>query len=166
MAGSPKIEDFESELQKFMEVEKEIEFIPPMHNIGALTLNTANLKLQLRNESRQWKVQYSNKVHEQARDSMYELFEYIRVTNAKLSIEIDGLDSLRRVMNVLKEIRERESSIEMEINPILDMYQMLDNYLPDGVVDKEEMDQKSIMHKEWGKLVDYAEEVTENKAEE
>jgi len=165
MAGSPKIEDFEFELQKFMEVEKEIELIPPMHNIGALSLNTANLKLQLRNESRQWKVQYSNKVHESARDSMYELFEYIRVTNAKLSIEIDGLDSLRRVMNVLKEIRERESSIEMEINPILDMYQMLDSYLPDGVVDKEEIDQKSVMHKEWGKLVDYAEDVTDKLAE-
>ena len=162
---NPSIQDFEAELQKFMAVEQEIELIPPMHNLGALSLNTANLKLQLRNESRQWKVQYSNKVHEQARDSMYELFEYIRVTNAKLGIEIDGLDSLRRVMNVLKEIRERESSIEMEINPILDMYQMLENYLPGGVVDKEEIDQKSIIHKEWGKLVDYAEEVTDKLAE-
>jgi len=35
------------------------------HGIGALALHTANLKLQLRNESRLWKVQYSNKVHNQ-----------------------------------------------------------------------------------------------------
>ncbi|GMH97336.1 hypothetical protein TrST_g8180 [Triparma strigata] len=165
ISSNPKIEAFEAELQKFMAVEQEIEMIPPMHNIGALSLNTANLKLQLRNESRQWKVQYSNKVHEQARDSMYALFEYIRVTNAKLGIEIDGLDSLRRVMDVLKEIRERESSITMEINPIMDMYQMLENYLPGGVIDKEEIDQKSIIHKEWTKLVDYAEDVTDELAE-
>jgi len=162
---NPSIQDFEAELQKFMAVEQEIELIPPMHNIGALSLNTANLKLQLRNESRQWKVQYSNKVHQQARDSMYELFEYVRVTKSKLHIEIDGLDSLRRVMDVLREIRERESSIEMEINPILDMYQMLESYLPGGVVDKEEIDQKSIIHKTWGALVDDAEEVTDQLAE-
>ena len=30
----------------------------------------------------------------------------------------------------------------MEINPILDMYQMLENYLPGGVVDKEEVSER------------------------
>lgn len=34
------------------------------------------------------------------------------------------------------QVRERESSIELEIIPILDMYQMLERYLPGGVVDK------------------------------
>ena len=110
IARSPSIQDFAAELQKFMAVEKEIEAIPPMHNIGALSLNTANLKLQLRNESRQWKVQYSNKVHQQARDSMYAIFEYVRVTTSKLHIKIDGLDDLRRVMDVLREIREVSES--------------------------------------------------------
>ena len=64
-------------------------------------------------------------------------------------------------MNVLREIRERESSIEMEITPILDMYQMLDNYLPGGLVDKEEMDMKSDIRRSWRKLVDYAEIVAD-----
>lgn len=34
------------------------------------------------------------------------------------------------------QVRERESSIEMEITPILDMYQMLEHYLPGGIIDK------------------------------
>ena len=165
IAKNPNIPSFEAELKKFMAIEVEIEAIPAIHVIGALALNTANLKLQLSKESRQWKVQYSNKVHHQARDSMYALLEYIRVTTSKLSIDIDGLDSLRRVMDVLKEIRQRESSIEMEINPIIDMYQMLENYLPGGVVDTEEIDQKDIIHKNWGKLVDYAEEITDKLAD-
>lgn len=160
-AGNPVIADYENELRRFMNTEKEIERIPPLHNIGALSLNTANLKLQLRNESRQWKIQYSTKVHQQARDAMSSLLEYIRVTTNKLQVEVTDLDSLRFVMTVLKEIRERESSIEMELTPITDMYLMLEHYLPGGIVDKDEMDRKSIMRPSWRKLVDLAEKIAE-----
>ncbi|CAM9240450.1 unnamed protein product, partial [Hapterophycus canaliculatus] len=136
IASNPAISDYEAELAKFMDIEREIEAIETFHNVGPLTLNTTNLKLQLGSESRQWKIQYSNKVHDQARDSMAALMDYIRVTTTRLNVEVDGLDSLRYVMVVLKEVRERESSIEMEITPILDMYQMLEHYLPGGLVDK------------------------------
>ena len=142
MIKKPAIEDFENELKRFMGVEDDIEGIAPMHVIGALSLNTKNIKLQLRNECRQWKVQYSDKVHHQAREKMLALQEYVRQTTNNLSREVIDLESLRRVMNVLKEVRERESSIEMEIGPILDMYSLLEMYLPGGVVDKEEMDKK------------------------
>lgn len=50
-----------------MDIESEIDAIPTFHNIGPLSLNTANLKLQLSSESRQWKIQYSNKVNKHGR---------------------------------------------------------------------------------------------------
>jgi dynein heavy chain len=162
MIKKPAIEDFENELKRFMGVEDDIEGIAPMHVIGALSLNTKNIKLQLRNECRQWKVQYSDKVHHQAREKMLALQEYVRQTTNNLSREVIDLESLRRVMNVLKEVRERESSIEMEIGPILDMYSLLEMYLPGGVVDKEEMDKKSVIRSNWRKLSDFAEEVSDN----
>lgn len=43
-------------------------------------------------------------VHQQARESMTALMDYIRVTTTRLNVEVDGLDSLRYVMNVLKEV--------------------------------------------------------------
>ncbi|RHY51106.1 hypothetical protein DYB38_003376 [Aphanomyces astaci] len=159
---NPTIQDFENELKNFMVVEAEINSIAPVHNIAALSLNTKNLKLQLRNECRQWKVQYSDRVHQQARLALTNLMEYMRVTNTKLNRDVESLDSLRYVMMVLKEVRERESSIEMEINPILDMYEMLEHFLPGGYMNKEEMDQKSVIRSTWRKLVEYAEEVTDN----
>ena len=162
ISKKPSISDYEEELKKFLAVEVDIEHIAPVYSIGALMLNTSNLKLQLRNESRQWKVLYSNKVHLQAKESMYNLFEYMRVTTNKLSLDVQSLDSLRYVMNVLKEVREKESSIDMEINPILDMYQMLEHYLPGGVVDKEEIEQKSTVRTCWRKLIEYAEFVADN----
>jgi dynein heavy chain, axonemal len=36
--------------------------------------------------------------------------------------EVTDLDGLRYMMNMLKEVRARESGIDMEINPILNMY--------------------------------------------
>jgi dynein heavy chain len=105
-------------------------------------------------------VQYSDKVHGKARDSMNALTEYMRVTGQKLSREVTSLDSLRFTMTVLREVRERESSIEMEFTPILDMYAMLESYLPGGYMDTEEMDAKSVIRSTWRKLVDHAEQVS------
>eukprot|EP00937_MAST-01D_sp_MAST-1D-sp2_P000239 g239.t1 len=161
MQTDPTIEDFETELRKFMEVEAEIERINPVQNIACLSLFTQNLKLQLRNECRQWRVQYSDKVHEQARRALDDLTQYIAKTSKRLEHKVDDLDSLRFLIGVLKEVRERESTVEFEIHPVLDMYAMLESYLPPGCIESEEMDQKSVLRSSWRRLADRAEEVTD-----
>ena len=156
------MDEFEKQLKHFVNVEQEIAAIPSVHIIGALCLNTNNLKLQFGQLSQAWKVTYSQNLHRTAKARMEDLTDYIKSTNSKLARTIDGLDSLRFTMETLKEIRERESGIEMEINPILDMYAMLDHYLPDGYLKKEEMDQKSVLRNNWRKLSDQAEDVTDD----
>lgn len=104
-------------------------------------MNTRNIKLQLKHENSQWKLKFSDNLHNQARRKMESLTEYFRSTMGKLNRKVVDLDSLRFVMNLLKEVRARESGINMEINPVLDMYEMLEYYLPDGFMEKEEMDQ-------------------------
>jgi dynein heavy chain len=63
-----------------------------------------------------------------------ELSEFIRTTNGKVSREVKDLDSLSFIMDLLNKVRKRESSMEMEINPIMDMYRMLESYLPPGML--------------------------------
>ena len=63
----------------------------------------------------------------------------------KLTRKVEDLDSLLFMMNLLREVREKESSIDMEIMPIMDMYQMLEYYLPSGFMDKEEIDKKIVL---------------------
>lgn len=48
----------------------------------------------------------------------------LKVTMGKLKKEVLDLDGLRFMMNMLKEVRQRESGINMEINPIMNMYQV------------------------------------------
>ena len=99
---------------------------------------------------------YSDNLHSCAMNELEKLTEYTRMTMGKLSRKVEDLDSLRFMMNLLKEVREKESSIEMEINPIMDMYQMLEFYLPSGFMEKEEIDKKTVLSSNWKKLVSQA----------
>lgn len=53
----------------------------------------------------------------------------------KLKKEVRDLDGLRFMMNMLKEVRQRESGINMEINPIMNMYQVRMHDHAGGCVD-------------------------------
>lgn len=71
----------------------------------------------------------------------------------RLTRKVEDLDSLRFMMDLLMEVREKEPSVEMEINPVMDMYQMLEHNLPSGFMDKEEIDKKTVLKANWKKLV-------------
>ena len=84
------------------------------------------------------------------------------MTHSKLKLEVRTLENFRYAMNVLREIRGRESSIESEFVPIVDRYAMLSKYLPQGVVAKDEQDKLFSMRFKWKKMVNFAEEVADN----
>ena len=112
-------------------------------------------------EASAWKIQFSGNLKKQAYEEMSKIMGYIKSTTSKLNrkIEPKDLDGLRFLMDLLKEIRDRESSIELEMSPVLDMYRMLSFFLPDGFISNEEMDMRSTMRSSWTKMVDHAEEV-------
>jgi len=139
-------------LRYFGEIQKEIENVKSIHIIGALSLNTMHLKTHLIHECNQWKIKYSDNLHSRAKTELERITEYTRMTVGKLSRKVEDLDSLRFMMNVLQEVREKESSIDMEINPIMDMYQMLEHYLPSGFMEKEEIDKKTVLKTNWKKI--------------
>lgn len=49
----------------------------------------------------------------------------IRDTTLKLNRKIEDLEDVRGIMNVLKEVREKESEIDNLIGPIEEMYGLL-----------------------------------------
>jgi len=66
----PSLDDYEGQLRKFGEVESEVHRVSSCHFIGALSLNTMNLKSQLEHECEQWKVQYSDNLHLEAKQEV------------------------------------------------------------------------------------------------
>ena len=161
ISKSPTLEDYAAKLGEFESVAAEIEYIPPVHNIGALQLRTSNLKTGLIHQATDWTVLYSSKLHSQAKKQMDELLEYMNNAERRLQREVNDLNDLRSVMDHLKEIRDKESGIQMEISPVMDMYRLLELYLPSNIIQKEEMDSRSMLRPRWRALVDKAETVTD-----
>eukprot|EP01138_Halocafeteria_seosinensis_P007479 gb/GECG01007645.1/.p1 GENE.gb/GECG01007645.1/~~gb/GECG01007645.1/.p1 ORF type:complete len:3314 (+),score=514.53 gb/GECG01007645.1/:1-9942(+) len=159
MQSNPGIDDYEEQLKFFMKIEEEINEIEDTAVIGALNLRTTDMKNQMQQLAEQWKVRYSDNLHKMAKNKMAELSEYMKKGFTKLSRTVDNLDSLKFIMETLEEIRDKEATIEADIAPIMDMYAMLEHYLPSDYMDKEEMDQKSVLRSTWKRLVQRAEEV-------
>ena len=94
--------------------------------------------------------------------AMKNLAEYIRLTASKLKLDVKNIDNLRYVIEILREVRERDASIELEIAPCADLYGMLEKYLPGALVSKAEMDQLRSLRPSWRKLVSSAEAVADS----
>ena len=101
VAGHPTAAEYEAELRRFSLVEDALAAVDDVHAIGALAVNTANLKLQLRTESRQWKMQYAAKTHAQAKEAMTNLVEYIKVTQSKLKLEVPSIGFIHSLLFLL-----------------------------------------------------------------
>lgn len=161
MKAQPSLDDYERKLKSFGAVDDDIADISDVHNIGALSLRTVSIKSQLRSECNRWKVKFSDNLHAQAKVRLEHLTEYIRMTNGKVMRDVSDLDTLRFIMRLLVDVRDRESSMDMEINPMMDMYRMLESYLPAGFMEKEEIDKKTVLRTNWKKLLKQAEMRTE-----
>ena len=150
MKTNPGLEEFEKELQYYMGIESDISHISPVHNIGALSLETAPLKYSLKSTATNWKTKYAQNLHEQAKHELEVLSEYIKQTSKNLSRPITDLEDVRAVMMTLKEVREKEAEIDQQFGPVEEMYGLLQKY--EVRVEKEEIDGVEGLRYAWKKL--------------
>ena len=156
---NPSIENFEAKLKYYMAVETEIMHITPVHNIGALSLETQPLKFALKASAASWKTRYATNLHVQAKEQLAAIMEYINSTRVHLGHDINDLEDVRVVMNTLKEIREKESEIDLQFGPVEEMYSLLSKY--EVRVPKEEVDMVAELRYSWRKMRTQSTQVTE-----
>jgi len=147
-AKNPQLEDFEEKLKEFMHFQDQINKIDNNHQIGALSLKTDNVKGGLKKWIELWKESFSRDLHKKAKTLLEHLTDDIKQIRLKIDKPAKDIDSLGNVMHALEEIRKKESEIELQFRPVSEMYALLETYLPE-VMEKEEMDAKSILEKDW-----------------
>lgn len=151
----PQLQAYEDELKKFSMTEEEIDKIEPTFVIGAMKLKTNNLCSGLKAYCKEWKNQYSEDLHKKARTELDKLTENIKELSEKLlKTDVKDIDSLGTVMEKLEEIRGLQAVIDISFNPVLEMYTLLDNYQPGSIVDKDEMDARSMLRRNWDSLIE------------
>ena len=152
----PALDDFEEKLKYYSSIEEEIDTHEEVFQVGAMALKTQTIKEELKDHVKKWKFVFAKDLHKKARSRLDNIFEYINQTKAKLSKDVTGIDTLRYVMQTLKEVRQKEGEIELEFKPIMEMYNILDTYLPSGM-EKDEQDQRHVLKNKWKSLVELAE---------
>ena len=139
MREGPSLEDFEAELKKYVDIEREIQKIAPVHNIGALSLETAPLKYSLKLGGGGVEGAVLRRTCTSRRKAELDAtLAWMEDMQKKLKREIRDLDNVRAAMGYLAEVREKEGAIEQLFGPVEEMYAMLGRY--EVRVSKEEAD--------------------------
>lgn len=125
--------------------------------IGAMELKTEGLQNGLRNWAKEWKNKYAENLHKRARNLLDTLTEQTKHLDIKLKREVKDIDSLGMVMETLEIIRQNQAEIDMRFTPVNEMYILLENFLQNGLTDKEELDARTMLTNNWDGLIKYAE---------
>ncbi|XP_026149068.1 dynein heavy chain 5, axonemal isoform X2 [Mastacembelus armatus] len=157
LQGSPLLSEFESQILFYRDLELEINAEPEFITVGALALYTADLKLSLTAETKNWMVDYGLYCNRKYRSEMEQIFAFIDEAGKKLNRQIKDLDDIRIAMAALKEIREQQISIDFQVGPIEESYAMLHKY--ELLVAKEEADKVDTLRYTWEKLLSRSTEV-------
>ena len=81
---------------------------------------------------------------------MNEVFKFIQQIDKRLSREIKDLEDIRLIMMAVKDLREREIQIEMQIIPIEESYSMLQKY--DVFIPREDTERADSLRYQWTRL--------------
>ncbi|PSC73956.1 flagellar outer dynein arm heavy chain gamma [Micractinium conductrix] len=162
MARSPSLEECEVQLKRIMAVEQEISLISPVHNLGALSLDSQPLKYSLRAEAANWKVAFSRTIHKRAAQDLMAFDQYMRELTQRLGRRVEDLEDVKAVVNVLREVREYEACVDAVVGPIEDIYALLMRY--EVRVPKEEADLVGDLRYSWRKLKKLSADVGDNLA--
>lgn len=103
-----------------------------------------------------WKDAYSKDLHKRAKTLLEHLTDDIKQIKLKIEKPAKDIDTLGNVMTALEEIRKKESEIEINFRPVIDMYDLLDNYLPELRSGSDEADASTVLDKDWAQLVQQA----------
>ena len=146
----PTVDAFEAELRKYMALEVEVGALTATHTVGALRLHTGPLRASLKAEAAAWKTAFAKNLHSQALEDLRAMHDYMRENTLKLGRRIEDLEDVRGVMDVQRELRDREAEIDTLMTPIEEIYALLTRY--EVRVPREETDQLADLRPHWRKL--------------
>ena len=156
----PTLEQFEGEIKKYMDIERRVLTFSPTHNIGALSLETAPLKAELRKTAALWKTQFAANLHAHGKEKLDELVTYVKETTKWLNRPVEDLDDVRSVMAIQQDIREKEAEIDAIMVPIEQVYELLKKY--EVPVPAEETEEVTSLKATWKTMSDLVVQTGEN----
>ncbi|XP_033113255.1 dynein heavy chain 5, axonemal-like isoform X2 [Anneissia japonica] len=155
ISNDPGMHAIQREVERLLHIEEKIQAIPKVLPVGSICLQTSPIKDALYGFAVQWKSQYAQSLHEEAKRRLDQALMYRTNVVSKLSSEVKTLDQLNGALNLLEEVRDMENKIDGIYLPIETMYTDLRSYnlrLP-----RSEVEEVSALRDKWQDVIDLAE---------
>ena len=127
-AENPEPSAFLTQIGYYDQFIRDIQLIPNFMETGILLIRTDNLKVNLEKLAKQWKDLYATNLNGRIRLELQNLTNYMLDIQTQISQEIKDLSAVRKIMKALSQFRELESSFDMKVFPLEEIYGKLQDY--------------------------------------
>eukprot|EP00755_Sulcionema_specki_P025928 Sspe_Gene.15868::Locus_5543_Transcript_1_1_Confidence_1.000_Length_14069::g.15868::m.15868/K10408/DNAH; dynein heavy chain, axonemal len=146
----PSTHDYEMEIQKYRIVEREIDETPATHTVASLLIEASSAKDTLRQLAVGWRHEHCHHLHKRGKQRLDGVMASIDSLERRVRIGVvDSMQDLRVKMDALDELRDRFATIEFELTPIEDLYDLLSKNCD---ISTQEQQQVSDLRYRWRKL--------------
>lgn len=160
---NPTLDEFEQRILYYKDIEKKVIAEKERMDVGSISLYAEKIKLAICTEIKSWIVTYGRNANTKYRNSMVQFFKFIDTFSKRFSRPINDLDDVRFAMATLKELRNEEIKLDMEVAPIEDSFAMLAKY--EISVSKDDIERVDTLRYAWHNLQSQAKEVQDELVE-
>lgn len=150
------LDEVVGKLQGFVKLQSQIASIPSMTPLGAVNIGNDTLKNFLTLACKQWIQTYTMCILNEARSKMREEADNITKLESQLDKTLEDFTSLSVVMAAQQRLREAQSFMDARFNSIFEMYDVVEQYIEQGTIPKDEMDGKASIRQNWSALLEKA----------
>uniref|UniRef100_A0A4W3JT26 Dynein heavy chain 5, axonemal-like n=1 Tax=Callorhinchus milii TaxID=7868 RepID=A0A4W3JT26_CALMI len=151
------LSEFEFQIEFYYNLQAQIQAEPKTLFVGALALYPDDLKSALIEETKTWMIGYARHCNEKYKSDMENVLTFIEETSKKLNHPVNDMDDIRIIMGSLKDIREKQITIDLKIGPVEELYNLLNKY--ELQVVKEDSESVDTLRYTWERLLHHAIEV-------
>ncbi|KAK3879380.1 hypothetical protein Pcinc_016045 [Petrolisthes cinctipes] len=128
ISSEPSLQDYDRTLRSYVTLDKEIKNEPSYYRVGALAINTENLKQSLVMEAGLWVAKYGEALKTSHLKEMERLFAQLTELSRRLERPLKDLDDIKGTIDVLRKTRDLELDIDDAIDPIEESFGLLMKY--------------------------------------
>ena len=149
--------DYEEKLKEYNNIQTQIEKIPNEHKIGAVLLDLCPIKKILLDYCNDWKKEYLKELLRTTKSSGKDLNELLNGFLDKMNNKPDTIYDLKEIVNAIEEIRRKEGSIQAQIKPYIQYYNLVSEHLKEPYnIEKLNFPLKDSFNEKWQEILKLA----------
>ena len=147
---------FDRQLDRYTQLCVNMERVAEYKDVEFIRIDCRPLIGAIQRQAREWVNRYADILHTQAAAQLTAIYANISSLVQRVASSTEGIDELKFVLNVIREIRQSNLAMELQFNEVQDKYAVLSRYGID--VPEDERRRVAALQSTWAQLLAQAAE--------